>query len=309
MTKLDQNNPNDFSKDEVIDLRELFDLLWGGKKLIILITSVFVLCSIIYGKSLENHYKSETLMSIEEGSGGGFSQAGGLASLAGFSITAVSTKGPMVTNTINSRAFFKHLISVDESILPSLIAVESYDSESKKLVFNSDIYDAANKQWLVPPPSYIRAFSAYRSVLHISYIATTRLVSMTAEHVSPIFAKELLDIVIREADDLIRKKDQQSADEALGYLTAELSKTSLIEIKNAINKLIMSQIQTQMMTRISTNYVFNMIEPPYLPYRISSPSRSFIYLIGTVLGLVISILWLLIRRYFALKKIKQTSGS
>ena len=76
----------------------------------------------------------------------------GLPSFAGISIQQVGVKGPRFINTIRSRAFLNHLISIDENVLPALMAAESYDVESKKLVFNSDIYDAANKKWLIPKP-------------------------------------------------------------------------------------------------------------------------------------------------------------
>ena len=48
MTELDQTNPNNTFQDDKINLKELIDLIWGGRFLIILITSVFVLGS-IYG--------------------------------------------------------------------------------------------------------------------------------------------------------------------------------------------------------------------------------------------------------------------
>ena len=84
----------------------------------------------------------------EGNTGSGAQSAGGLAALAGLNISTVSRKGPMYINTISSRAFLKHLLEVDENILLGLVAAESYDRESKKLVYNSDVYDAVNKKWV-----------------------------------------------------------------------------------------------------------------------------------------------------------------
>ena len=62
MMEPDQTNQSFTIQDDKIDLRELFGLLWEGRKLIILITCVFALCSIVYALSLNNYYKSEAIL-------------------------------------------------------------------------------------------------------------------------------------------------------------------------------------------------------------------------------------------------------
>jgi LPS O-antigen subunit length determinant protein (WzzB/FepE family) len=44
--------------DDEIDLRELFSVLWVGKKLIVVITAVFAVVSVVYALSLPNEYKA-----------------------------------------------------------------------------------------------------------------------------------------------------------------------------------------------------------------------------------------------------------
>ena len=53
---------NDPHFDDEIDLRELFNVLWTAKRLIILITAVFAIGSVAYSLSLTNYYKSESLL-------------------------------------------------------------------------------------------------------------------------------------------------------------------------------------------------------------------------------------------------------
>ena len=76
--------------DDEIDLRELFSVLWVGKKLIVVITAVFAVVSVVYALSLPNEYKASAVVS-PAGSGGSSlgsmaGQLGGLASLAGINI-------------------------------------------------------------------------------------------------------------------------------------------------------------------------------------------------------------------------------
>ena len=297
MMEPDQINQSFTIQDDKIDLRELFGLLWEGRKLIILITSVFALCSIVYALSLNNYYKSEAILSLSDQQSelGALSRYSGLASMAGINIKGSGgDKGALIVNTMRSRVFLKHLLSV-ENILPSIMAAKSYDQESKKLVFDSDVYDAANKKWIQVQPSYLQAYSVYMKQLNVNYDPLIRIIDISIEHLSPIFAKEFLDLVIREADALMRQKDLQQSTDALAYLTSEISKTSLVAMKSSMNQLIQSQLETHMMAKISTNYVLNVIEPPFIPENNFKPSRSLICLLGVMLGFVLGILWIVMR--------------
>ena len=308
MTQLDQTYPNNSSQDDGINIKELFGLLWGGKYLIITITAVFALSSILYALSLQDYYKSLSYAAISgsENTGTFGTGFGAIAGAAGITLTN-DVRGPLIINTINSREFFKHLISVDENVLPALVAAKSYDSESKKLVFDSDIYDAANKKWLVEEPSYIAAFGAYMRVMKIEYREIRRMVNLSAEHLSPIFAKEFLDLIMREADDLIRQADLQRASEALTFLEIELSKASLLSVKSGLSELILSQLQTQMLAQLSADYIISVIEPPFIPLATSKPSRSLIFMLGTLAGFVLGCFLIVIRHYNPLTAVKQTA--
>ena len=80
--------PQDY--DDEIDLRELFSVLWAGKKVIAAITILFAVVSVIYALSLANEYKSSVVVAPAESGGSALGnmagQLGGLASLAGINI-------------------------------------------------------------------------------------------------------------------------------------------------------------------------------------------------------------------------------
>ena len=87
MREAEQMNPNDPYSDDEIDLKELFQVLLEGKKLIILITAIFAIGSVVYSLSLNNHYKSESLFLARSASENqGLSQYSGLAAMAGVSL-------------------------------------------------------------------------------------------------------------------------------------------------------------------------------------------------------------------------------
>ena len=98
------------------------------------------------------------------------------------------------------------------------MAAESYDITSQELQFDPDKYDAKTKKW-TRKPSYLAAHKKYLDkLLTISQSKKTGLVSITIEHISPIFAQEFLALIIREANNLKREKDIATSTEALNYL-------------------------------------------------------------------------------------------
>ena len=133
--------------------------------------------------------------------------------------------------------------------------------------------------------------------MSISQDKKTGFISIHVEHISPVFAKELIELIIREANALIRNRDIEESSKALKYLKSELSKTSFVEIKESINALMKSQLETQMLAQINQDYILIEIEPPFIPEERSKPSRSFICIVGTLLGGMLSMCIVLIRHY------------
>ena len=162
MTNLENNNSNSFLEDSAVDQKELFSILWKGKIPIIVIACVSFLVATIYmrpGNKPDLYQSSASMSVIKMGSGGNTITT--QITFTGLSVESKGVKGPRYVNTVRSRAFFKHLIEVDEDFLPALMAAERYDKKSKTLIYDSDRYDAANKKWLVEKPHYLLAYKDY----------------------------------------------------------------------------------------------------------------------------------------------------
>ena len=294
-----QENELYFDDDE-IDLRELFNALWTAKKLIILITAIFAIGSVVYSLSLNDYYKSGSIFLARSASGNqGLSQYSGLAAMAGITLPSSSgeDKAAQMMELIKSRKFVKHLMTF-ENILPSILAAKSYNNSTQELLFNQKLYESETKTWKNKEiPSYLKAHSAYLNMLSIAQDKKTGFIYINIEHISPVFAKDFLELIIRESNELVRKKDMEESKQGLEYLTSELSKTPFVEIKESINALIEVQLETQMLAQINQDYILIEIEPPFIPEQKSKPTRSFICVIGTMLGGILGVLIVLIRHY------------
>ncbi len=299
-----QENELYFDDDE-IDLRELFNALWTAKKLIILITAIFAIGSVVYSLSLNDYYKSGSIFLARSASGNqGLSQYSSLAAMAGMSLpSSGEDKAAQTIELIKSRKFVKHLLTF-ENILPSILAAKSYNNSTQELLFNQKLYESETKTWKNKPknnrtmiPSYLEAHKAYIDMLFIAQDKKTGFISINIEHISPVFAKDFLELIIRESNELLRKKDMEESKQGLEYLTSELSKTPFVAIKESINALIEVQLETQMMAQINQDYILTEIEPPFIPEQKSKPKRTFICVTGTILGGILSVLIVLIRHY------------
>ena len=293
-------NLNDPYIDDEIDLRELFNVLWTAKKLIILITAIFAIGSVVYSLSLNNYYKSGSIFLARSASGNqGLSKYSGLAAMAGISLpSSGEDKAAQTIELIKSRKFVKHLLTF-ENILPSILAAKSYNNSTQELLFHQKLYESETKTWKNNEiPSYLKAHKAYLGMLSIAQDKKTGFISINIEHISPVFAKDFLELIIRESNELLRKKDMEESKQGLEYLTSELSKTPFVEIKESINSLIETQLEIQMMAQINQDYILIEIEPPFMPEQRSKPSRSLICILGTMLGGMLSVLIVLMRHYF-----------
>ena len=236
------------------------------------------------------------------------SQFSDIASLAGLgAISGQSNSTYKMIEIIKSRDFVKHLISFDD-VLPSLLAYDQYDFGEGKLYFNAEDYDSEEKKWVRQSsagksaiPTYLEAHQAYIKMLSIDQDKITGFVNIKFEHVSPVFAQQFLELIIKEANSLNRKKDIADSKAALEYLTRELSQTSKVDIKNSINLLIEGQLETQMMASIHEEYSLVVLEPPFVPEKRSRPTRSLIVIISTLLGGIFSVVLVLIRYFFSSK--------
>ena len=300
------------SYDDEIDLKELFSVLWKAKILIIVTTSFFALSSVLYALSLTNFYKSEVILNVagESNALRSLSGMGSLASMAGITLpSSGEDKSAIAIKTIQSRAFLKHLITF-ENVLPSIMASKSYDFESKKIQFDPKIYNENNGEWVRKPgknqqskPSYLEAFccddNTYLNQVSIFRDKKSNLITISVEHISPIFAKEFLELIINEANELLRNRDLQESSAAIAFLNTEIPKASLITMKDAINMLLQSQLQKQMLAKVNKEYFLKVIEPPFIPEVKSKPTRALICIYGTLLGGILAMLWVLMRHYIS----------
>ena len=291
-------------QDDEIDLLELAKVIWDNKIRIIIITSVAAFISVIYALSQPNIYQAEALLApAGDDSGGGMSklagQFGGLASLAGVSIPGDGVdKSDLGLEVLKSRKFVREFVE-RHKITPQLMAVDYWDSETRELKLNSDVYDEKSKAWVdnVGPPSGEKIYQTFMGKLVLKENSGSEFVRIGFKHKSPDIAAEWTGLVVKDLNDALRRQDINEAESSIAYLRQQVASSPLAELRNLFYELIQSQTEKMMLANVREEYVFKTIDPATVPEFKSEPKRALICILGTFLGGFISLIFVLTSHY------------
>lgn len=296
--------------DDEIDLRELFSVIWQGKWLIIAVTAVFAIGAIIFAIKQPNIYKSEALLApASEEQGGGLSglasQFGGLASLAGVNLGAKSgvDKTQMAIEVVKSRQFSADFIQ-KHKILPDLMAAKAWDIAQDKLIYDPELYDAQANTWVrevkapfKPEPSMQEAFKVFSQVVMVNTAKETGMVTITVEHLSPTVAQQWIIWLVQDINKTMKDRDVAEANRSREFLSQQIALTNVADIKTILYKLIEEQAKTIMFAEVRDEYVFKTIDPAFVPEEKAKPKRALICVLGTMLGGMLGIMFILVRHF------------
>ncbi|MGI2259743.1 Wzz/FepE/Etk N-terminal domain-containing protein [Shewanella sp. GXUN23E] len=318
MTNQIQNHQNytdaqfsQMTRDDEIDLRELFSVIWQGKWLIIAITTVFAIGSVIFALSQPNIYKSEALLAPaeSESSGGGLAalagQFGGLASIAGINLGGGGAdKSQLAIEVMKSRQFISDFIQKHE-ILPELMAAEKWDMANNDLIFDPELYDSQSKTWVrevkapfKPEPSMQEAYKAFSKKFSVNTAKDTGMVTISVEHLSPAVAQQWVEWLIADINQVMKQRDVEEALRGQDFLEDQLRKTNVTDMRTVLYQLMEQAQKTIMFANVRDEYVFKTIDPALIPEEKAGPKRALICILGTLLGGMLSVVIVLVRFAF-----------
>lgn len=303
-----QNNKTTNEYDDEIDLRELFSVLWASKNLIAKVTAVFAVVSVLFALSVPNQYKASTVLAPAQqeavGLAGALGQLGGLASLAGVSIgESEGNESQMALEIMRSRSFVEAFIK-DNAIEVEVFAAVGWKAKTNKLSIDNDLYDIDSQMWVRNPPSgkpveptgwelYEKFLDQYRVIQD----KKTGMITVTVEYYSPFIAKEWSEKLVVAINSHMQSRKLQQVDRNIQYLEAQIEKTAIADMRGVFYTIIEEQIKNKMLAEASPEYVFETVSPAMVPEEKSQPKRALICILGTLLGGMFSIIWVLVAYY------------
>lgn len=287
--------------DEEISFRNLAEVIWNGRLLIVICSLLMALLSVIAAFSINNVYTAKAVLAPANQSPAGISsllkQYGGFASLAGVSLPASdeASQVDLGLELVQSRAFVREFVE-RRGILPQLMASQSWDIQSQSLSYDHAIYDDETKTWTrkvkspySKKPNFLEAHEQFLEILSVSEDRKTGFITLAVEHASPKVAADWVTWIIEDVNAAVRQSDIEEATKSIEYLTAQIEGTRLSELQAVFFELIQSQTEKVMLAEVRPEYVFKTIDPAVPPNEPSKPHRLLICVLGLLFGVVLGI--------------------
>ncbi len=299
MEKINLNSDPSAAND--VSLKQIIELIWSRKILIILTTSAFSLFSIIYSLSLNDIYTAEAILAPTENTVSQNSNILGFADLAGFNLSSDSVnKVTLGIETIKSLSFFKNFIK-NNNVLVNLLAAKRWDKNTQKVIIDRSIYNESSNEWNLydnGEPNIQQAYEKFRKLLSVSKDFQTGLIILKVDHISPEVAKDWNDWIIRDINMLSQSLEISRSEKAIGYLNEQINLSTYNNARELMFRIFETELNNIMIAKTTPDYLFNIIDPAVVSYKKSKPFRSIIVLSFTFFGFLASSLGVLIYRFY-----------
>lgn len=283
--------PSPAKGDGSADLGSIWSVVKASWKLLLTTTLIAAVIAAVASFQMRKTYRAHAMIApvtqMVGGAAGALrNQFGGLAALAGIDIGAGGHTEEYFA-TLASPGFARDFI-VAENLMPVL--------------FEED-WDPATKDWkpdVDPKPTLekgVREFT--RGVRSITEDRKTGLVTVSVEWYSPELAATWANKMIDMVNERLRNEALRSSEQSIKYLDNELTKTNVVEVRQAIYKLIEGQVNNAMIANVQHEYAFRFIDRAVAPDLKSSPKRALITAVGAGIGLFIGLVVVFIRRSLA----------
>jgi LPS O-antigen subunit length determinant protein (WzzB/FepE family) len=232
-------------------------------------------------------YRAYAVIAPVEANGGMGSslrnQLGGLAALAGVDIGNSASRKEESFAKLASDGFARDFITTD-NLIPLLFR-ERWDPNTKT-------WRAGDKA-----PTIGDAVTRFtRDVRTVSEDRKNGLVTVTVEFGSPDIAANWANRMVELVNERLRVEATENAQRSIEYLNHELDKTNVVELRQAIFRLIENQVNNAMLANVQREYAFRFIDRAVAPEKRFSPRRTILTAIGVLVGAMFGVAVVLMRR-------------
>jgi uncharacterized protein involved in exopolysaccharide biosynthesis len=275
--------------EDEIDLLRLWRMLRERWRLVGGVTALFAIAAVAYALLATPIYRAQVLLAPVTSSSMNdmVSQVGGLASLAGLNLNLGGDSMHAVA-VLKSNEFAADFIQ-RENLLPILFA---------------DEWDPVAQRWRDPNPANhpdirdgVRFFD--KKVRSVAEEGRGGLVTLTVDWTDPDIAAEWAQKMVAQVNERIRARQIEELEQKLAYLNDQLAKATLVELRQAIARVVEDQISAMMLTQARTEYAFKVIDPAFPPKLRAWPKRTLIVIVLTALGFLAGAVLALVRATMA----------
>jgi uncharacterized protein involved in exopolysaccharide biosynthesis len=265
------------------DLSRLIEAVRVRRVWILITAAAFAIAAGAWQLLADKSYKASVLVSVvteDRGRLGNVaslvSQLGPLASLAGLSGGGGHDAEPV-------------------AVLQSGYLTEKYIAENQLMpVLYSRRWDAEGRHWKVSDPKRIptlwKANDMFsKQIRRVNQDAKSGLITLSIVWTDPRQAAEWANGLVKATNQYLRERAIDEADRNISYLSAQIAKTDLVEVRAALSALAETEIKHSMLARGSEEFALRVLDPAVPPDDPTTPGLATAVAAGALGGLCIAV--------------------
>ncbi len=290
----------DLDADDAVDLRILLATIAARRTWVIV---SIILCSVAFTAAaflMKPVYRASTVLisassernSLSSSLSSTLGQLGGIASLAGINVGSGDPATEEALAVLQSREFTERFID-DLNLMPELYVRK---------------WDLARKAWKGPQEDWPTAAKAVKyfnkKIRTIVQDKKTGLVTLQIDWRDRFEAAKWANELAKRLNFEMRSREIDKAGASLTYLEKELATTSVLDTREAINRLIEAQIKQRMLANVTQEYAFRVVDRAMAPDSDDpeSPHKVVLLIAGPLVGLLLGVMGVLSVSLLAGKK-------
>lgn len=276
----------------LFNFQEIVGRCWRGRWVLIFSIPAFIVLGIIYMHVSERSYTIKAIVAPTEDKGNSIQGMAGL-------LTAASPSLGGILGSSKDDNFQEFLTLLQSHRLAERIV----EREGGLQLLFFDMWDAKNKQWTETPLSLIKniireilglkqkvnpAADDVHEFLKESVIIKrsfqNSLVEVMYQFPDRKRGEKILEIMLSEADSIIRESKYRDVESRLSYLQDALLEITLSEQKQVVISMLSAQQNSMMMIKADARYALNLVEAPYSLDKPASPRLPIVIIISIILA-------------------------
>jgi uncharacterized protein involved in exopolysaccharide biosynthesis len=271
--------------DDVIDLRALGARLVARWRLVGAIVAVSTAAFAAAAFMMTPVYRATTVLAPSNQSSGrgllnsALGELGGVAALAGISIGSSDAQTEEALAVLKSRELTESFVR-EWDLMPKLFAGR---------------WDATNHRWKASrsgsPPTPAKAFEQFeRQIRSVMSDKKTGLITLQIDWKDRNEAAEWANELVRRVNEEMRSRAIAEADASMAYLGKEAQAAQTVTERDAIGRLMDTQIKQRMVATVSREYAFRVVDKALAPDEDDpvKPQKAVLIAEGFLLGAIVA---------------------
>lgn len=184
--------------------------------------------------------------------------------------------------------------------LGSRILTEGYIRQNRLIpILYQDYWDAEHDRYVIPwwkfwvddPTLQSSAARFDRKYRHIVENKKTGMVELSVDWRDPVLAAKWVNELAQGTNSYLRQRAIDRGSRSLAYLNGELEHTSVVELRQALYRLVESELKNIMTAQGNEEYAFRIVDPAIPPEKRYFPKRKVFLSLGALAGLLVGLAW------------------